>query len=60
MRIIITDLLTSNCDVSGKTGVECVTVQLDDNTPAVNITPAELLKVVRLKKKQERVIPNKS
>ena len=60
MRVIITNLLTANCDVSGKTNVECVLVQLDDNTPEVTITPAELVKLLRLKKKQERPTPDKT
>lgn len=53
MRVVITDLLIAECDLSGKSGVECVRVQLDENTPEVTITPAELAKQLRLKKKQE-------
>ena len=60
MRVVITDLVTADCDVSGKTGVECVSVQLDADTPAVCVTPAELLKLLRLKKKQERGSPHKN
>lgn len=53
MRIIITDLLTGTCDLTGKENVECLKVQLDDSTPDVLCVPAELIKLLRLQRKKQ-------
>lgn len=58
MRVLITDLLIAECDLSGKSGVECVRVQLGENEPEVTITPAELLKQLKLKKKMDTIRPH--
>ncbi len=54
MRIIISDLLTAVCELSGKE-TECVEVQLTEtksSTPAI-VATGELLKLVRFSKVQE-------
>lgn len=52
MHVIITDLLIADCDLSGRTDVECVRVQLEAETPEVVIRTTELVRLLRLKKKQ--------
>ena len=56
MRVVITDLLTSSCELSGKSDVECIRVQLDESTPEMVVMPAELLRLLRFKKKQQESI----
>jgi hypothetical protein len=55
MRVVITDLLTGDCELTGRSNVEVVRVQLDEATPEVNVTTKELVKLLRLKKRQEPV-----
>jgi hypothetical protein len=53
MKLIISDFVVATCDLTGKENVECLKVQLDDGLSEVNCVPAELIKLVRLRKKQE-------
>jgi hypothetical protein len=53
MRVVITDLVTGTCDLTDKKDAECVKVLLDDSTPEVLCVPAELIKLLRLRKKQD-------
>ncbi len=53
MRVVITDLVTGTCDLTGKENVECVKVHLDDSPTEVHCVPAELIKLLRLRKKQD-------
>jgi len=53
MRVVITDLMAGTCDLTGRKDVECLKVQLDDTTPEVVCVPAELIKLLRLRKKQD-------
>lgn len=59
MRVVITDLLTGDCEMTGRAGVEVVRVQLDEATPEVLITTKELVKLLRLEKRKGPVSPNK-
>ncbi len=52
MRVVITDLLTAECELTGKANVECVRVQLDESTPEMVIQPNEMIRLLRFKKKQ--------
>ncbi len=60
MRVVVTDLATGDCDLTGRSNIEVVRVQLDEGTPEVLITPKELVKLLRLKKKQEPAGPSKA
>jgi hypothetical protein len=53
MRVVITDLVTGTCDLTGKSDTECVKMSFDDATPEVVCVPAELIKLLRLRKKQD-------
>jgi hypothetical protein len=53
MRILISDVLITTCDLTGKENVECLRVQLDDGSPELSCRPAELIKLLRLRKRQE-------
>lgn len=53
MRVVISDLVTGTCDLTGKEGVECLKVQLDESGTEVVCVPTELIKLLRLRKKQE-------
>ncbi len=53
MRVIVTDVLTSTCDLTGKENVECLRVQFDDHSAEICCVPAELIKLLRLRKKQD-------
>jgi hypothetical protein len=53
MRVVITDLVTGTCDLTGRKDVECLKVQLDDLQTEVVCVPAELIKLLRLRKKQD-------
>ena len=59
MRVIVSDLVNGDCELTGRSNIEVVRVQLDDATPEVFITTKELVKLLRLKKRQEAVNPNK-
>ena len=59
MRVVISDLLTGECELTGRSNVEVVRVQLDEATPEVLIAAKELVKLLRLKKRQEPVSTNK-
>ena len=59
MRVVITDLTTGNCELTGRSNVEVVRVQLDEGSPEVLVTTRELVKLLRLMKRQEPVSPNK-
>jgi len=52
MRVIITDLLAGACELTGKESPECLRLQLDDESPSFICVPAELIKLLRLQKKQ--------
>jgi len=52
MRVVITDLLTGDCELTGRSGVECVRVQMDEATPEIVMLPSELVRLLRFKKKQ--------
>lgn len=53
MNVVIHDLVTGECEFSGKSDVECVRVTLDEQTPEAVISTTELVKLLRFKKKQE-------
>ena len=53
MNVVIHDLVTAECELSGKANVECVRVTLDEKTPEAIISTAEFVKFLRFKKKQE-------
>jgi hypothetical protein len=53
MRVVITDLVTGTCDLTGKKDTECLKVVFDDSMPEVICVPAELIKLLRLRKKQD-------
>jgi hypothetical protein len=55
MRVVVTDLLTGTCELTGRSEVEVVRVQLEENSSEVAMIPAELIKQLRLKKRQETV-----
>jgi len=53
MHVVITDLLTGRCELTGKDNVECLKVHLDDDLPEVLCRPAEFTKLLRLLKRQD-------
>lgn len=53
MNVVIHDLVSGECELSGKANVECVRVTLDEKTPEAVISTAEFVKLLRFKKKQE-------
>ncbi len=53
MRVIIIDVVNATCDLTGRENVECLRVQLDDSTPEIFCVSAELIKLLRLRKKQD-------
>lgn len=53
MHIIITELCTANCELSGKPDVECVRIRLDDTTPEATIATKELLRILRFRQAQQ-------
>jgi hypothetical protein len=57
MRVIVTDVLTSTCDLTGRKNVECLRVQLDEQSQEISCLPAELIKILRLRKKQSGPTP---
>lgn len=52
MRVIITDLLAGTCELTSKESPECLRLQLDDESPSFVCVPTELIKLLRLQKKQ--------
>lgn len=52
MRVLITDLLTTECELTGKCDVECVRVVLDEESPEAVIATSELIRLLRFRKKQ--------
>jgi hypothetical protein len=52
VKIVITDLLVSECELTGKPDVECVRVRLDDASPEAVIAASEVMRLIRFKKKQ--------
>ena len=58
LHVIITDLLPSgDCELTGKSAVECVRVRLDQSTPEAIIAIKELLRILRFRKKIETRTP---
>ena len=53
MKVLIIDLVTGRCDLTGRDNVECLRVRLDETTPEIACVPNELIKLLRLRKKQE-------
>lgn len=53
MRVVIVDIAVGNCELSNKRDVECVRVQLSESAGELVCLPTELLKLLRLVKKQE-------
>jgi hypothetical protein len=53
VRVTINDVLVGTCDLTGKENVECVRVQLDDGSAELSCRPAELIKLLRLRKRQD-------
>ena len=53
MNVVIHDLVSGECELSGKANVECVRVSFDEKTPEAIISTAEFVKLLRFKKKQE-------
>lgn len=52
MKVIISDLLMGECELTGKGDVECVRVKLDETAPEAVIATSELIRLVRFQKKQ--------
>ena len=52
MKVLITDLFTGECELTGKNDVECVRVQLDEAAPVAVIATSELVRLLRFSKKQ--------
>jgi len=53
MRIVVTELVVGICDLTGKENVECLKLQLDDNSAELLCSPKEFIKLLRLRKKQD-------
>ncbi len=53
MRVVITELTTGTCELSGKTETEVVRVQLDENSPPAVIATSSLIKLLRFKQTQQ-------
>lgn len=52
MHVVITDFVTGECEFTGKADVECVRVRLDEASPDAVVSTAELIRLLRFKKKQ--------
>ena len=52
MRVLITDLFTGECELTGKKDAECVRVKLDETAPDAVIAIQELLRLLRFQKRQ--------
>lgn len=54
LHVIITDLLPNgDCELTGKSGVECVRARFDESTPEAVICSKEFMRVVRFRKTQQ-------
>ena len=53
MQAIITGLFEGECELTGKTDVECFRVRLDDASPEAVIATSELVRLLRFQKKQD-------
>lgn len=53
MKVLIVDLITARCDLTGRDNVECLRVRLEENAMEIACVPNELIKLLRLRKKQE-------
>lgn len=54
LYVVITDLLpAAECELTGKSAVECVRVRLDESTPEAVIATKELLRILRFRKTQQ-------
>lgn len=61
LHVVITDLLPSgDCELTGKTGVECARVRLDSTTPEAVIATKELLRILRFRKSQQEKIDSRA
>lgn len=52
MKVVITDLLVGECELTGKPDVDCVRVRLDEASPEAVIAASEVMRLIRFKKKQ--------
>lgn len=52
LRVVISDLLVAECELTGKTETECVRVQFDDESPDAVIATTELFRLLRFQRKQ--------
>ena len=52
MRVLITDLFTSECELTGKSDAECVRVVLGEQSPEAVIATSELIRLLRFTKRQ--------
>lgn len=53
LNVVITDLMPGTCELTGKEDAECIKVQLEVGTPELICRPAELIKLLRLRKRLE-------
>lgn len=61
LHVIITDLIPSgDCELTGKTGIECARVRLDEATPEAVIATKELLRILRFRKTQQTKLDARS
>ena len=52
IRVIITDVFTGECEMTGKPDGECFRVQLEEGVPEAVIGTAEFIRVLRFKRRQ--------
>lgn len=52
LRVVITDLLVGECELTGKTDAECVRVQFDEDSPEALIATTEFFRLLRFERKQ--------
>lgn len=52
LKVVITDFLVSECELTGKADTECVRVKLQDDSPEAVIATSELVRLLRFQKKQ--------
>ena len=53
MRVVISDLFIGECELTGKSGTECVRVQFDDSSPEAVVATTELFRLLRFQRKQK-------
>lgn len=53
MRVVISDLFIGECELTGKSEIECVRVQFDDSSPEAVIATTELFRLLRFQRKQK-------